>query len=349
MDEYVNLLKAKFNVEVLMLEKNVLSNKSFNMKKATFSLEIKNNIKQLHKRNNWYNFLAIGYDWAIIFLAIYIAKEYPSWWVYLISIIVIGSRMRAFDNLMHEASHKLLFKNNKLNKWMACLFAAYPVLTSYTTYCNSHYSHHRHLWDINHDPDTKRYALIGLDKPQNSIKKFIFKHILKPLTLMHVPKYILGTISVNIFSKEEPIAEKIVKLFYWLLIILGSVYFNFWEELILFWVIPLLTTFQIIRYWAEMAEHSGLKNENELYASRNSFGNPLEIFLLHPHHDNYHLVHHLFPAIPHYNLKKAHLILMHDQEYKKAHHCTGFFKSFVPGLYSVIEDICGKYIKNKIN
>lgn len=317
-------------------------------KKAKFSPELQNKIRVLYSKNNWYNFFSIGYDWSIIVCAIIFAKVFPTWWAYVISIAIIGSRMRAFDNLMHEASHVLLFKNRTLNKWMACLFAAFPVFTSYTTYCNSHFLHHRHLWDIDNDPDTKRYSLIGLDKPQKSVRGFIMKHIIKPLTLTHVPKYIYGTIKVNIFSKEEPWSERMAKILFWLLIITASIIFNFWQELILFWFVPLLTTFQIIRYWAEMAEHSGLKNENELYASRNTFGNPIERFLLHPHHDNYHLVHHLFPAIPHYNLKKAHLVLMEDPSYKEAHHCTGFFKSFLPGFYSVIEDICGRYLdRNK--
>ncbi|MFP3675057.1 fatty acid desaturase, partial [Bacillus sp. SIMBA_031] len=93
---------------------------------------------------------------------------------------------------------------------------------------------------------------IGLDKPQSSIKKFILKHILKPLTLTHVPKYIYGTIKVNIFSKEEPYSERIIKIAFWLSIVICSIVFGFWKELILFWFVPLLTTFQIIRYWAEM-------------------------------------------------------------------------------------------------
>ncbi|HGX1333098.1 TPA: fatty acid desaturase, partial [Staphylococcus aureus] len=126
-----------------------------------------------------------------------------------------------------------------------------------------------------------------------------------------------------------------------------SIMFNFWLYVILYWFIPLLTTFQIIRYWAEMAEHSGLNNDSELTASRNTFGMPWTIFLFHPHHDNFHLVHHLFPAIPHYNLKKAHIILMKDQKYREAHHCTGFFKTTLPGFYSVVKDICTPNIVGK--
>jgi fatty acid desaturase len=323
----------------------VMTSEDKKLKKATFSKEIVNQVRALQTRNNYTNLFSILFDWLVIIASAYGAILLSNWWSYLIAITIIGSRMRAFDNLMHEASHVLLFKNKIMNKWITCFFVAFPVFTSFTAYCNSHHAHHRHLWNIDKDPDTQRYSLIGLDKPQKSIKTFIFKHIIKPLTLTHVPKYIYGTLKVNVMSKEEPLSEKVAKPIFWCIIITCSIIFNFWLHIILFWFVPLLTTFQVIRYWAEMAEHSGLKNDHELYASRNTFGNPIQIFLLHPHHDNYHLVHHLFPAVPHYNLKKVHLILMEDYDYKKAHHCTGFFKTFLPGFKSVIEDICSDATK----
>lgn len=141
---------------------------------------------------------------------------------------------------------------------MDSLFVSFPIFTSFTIYCNFHYLHHRHLWDINNDPDTKRYALIRLDKPQSSMKIFIMKHIIKPLTLTHVPKYIYGTIKVNIFSKEEPWSERIAKVLFWVLIITISVTFNFWQELILFWFVPLLTTFkqQVLRLFTLLQKKS---------------------------------------------------------------------------------------------
>ncbi|MDU6163408.1 MAG: fatty acid desaturase family protein, partial [Staphylococcus epidermidis] len=267
--------------------------------------------------------------------------------VYLLSIILIGSRMRAFDNLMHEACHRSLFTNKFYNKWITCIFIAFPIFTSFTTYCNSHFQHHKNLWDEENDPDTKRYRIVGLDKPQENINKFIKDHIIKVLLLFHVPKYILGTVSANLYSKDIPKSELWTRNILWLVLISTSIAFNFWFYLIIFWFVPLLTTFQIIRYWAEMAEHSGLNNDTELTASRNTFGMPWTIFLFHPHHDNYHLVHHLFPAIPHYNLKKAHSILMQDKKYREAHHCTGFFKTTLPGFYSVVKDICTPNSKMK--
>ena len=221
--------------------------------------------------------IVLLFDWFIIFSSILISVTFNNILIYIVAIILIGSRMRAFDNLMHEACHRSLFTNKFWNKWIACLFVAFPVFTSYTAYCNSHFQHHRNLWDEENDPDTKRYRLVGLDKPQKSTKMFVKNHIVKVLLLFHVPKYIVGTVSANLYTKEVPKSEIWVRNIFWIAIITSSVIFNFWLYLILYWLIPILTTFQVIRYWAEMAEHSGLNNESELTASRNTFGMPWTI------------------------------------------------------------------------
>lgn len=333
-------LKQKLRVDIPLAHDQVDDDA---IKKAFFPLEIRQRIRQLQSRNNWYNFFAIALDWVIVGAAITLVNIVPSIWTYIVAIFFIGSRMRGLDNLMHEASHAMLFKNRILNKWMACIFAAFPVFTSYTTYCLSHYDHHRDLWGKK-DPDARRYKLVKLDQPTESAWQFILLHIVRPMFLIHVPQYVYGTLKVNLISKKEPISERVARFGFWFIIIVSSILFGWWKELILFWAIPWLTTFQILRYWAEMAEHAGLKTRRALYASRNSFDNPLERLFLHPHHDTYHLVHHLFPAVPHYNMRKAHLVLMEYPEYRDAHHCVGFFKSFVPGLRSVVDDIRGRVL-----
>ncbi|GGD98583.1 fatty acid desaturase family protein [Paenibacillus nasutitermitis] len=311
------------------------------LEKYRFASEIRSQIRELQKRNNWYNFFAIGLDWLIIAAAIGLYYFKPAVWVYLISIVIIGSRMRGLDIMMHESSHNMLFKNRNLNKWVACLFAAFPIMISYRAYIKGHMTHHKYLWsDI--DPDKIRYKIVGLDNPNISRTQFFLRHCLKPLTLAHVPRYLTGMVKVTMVPKDETPFDTVVRAVYWVAIIVCSIIFGFWLELIMFWAVPFLTTLQILKYWAEMAEHAGLENDKELFATRNSFGNRFERILLHPHRNSYHLVHHLFPAVPHYSIKKAHLVLMQDSEYQKAHHCTGFFLSLAPGFSSVIDDIQGR-------
>ena len=142
-----------------------------------FSKEIRKELKPLIKKNNYNNVIALLFDWFVIFSSILISVTFNNILIYLVAIILIGSRMRAFDNLMHEACHRSLFTNKFWNKWIACLFVAFSVFTSYTAYCNSHFQHHRNLWDEENDPDTKRYRLVGLDKPQKSTKTVSYTHL----------------------------------------------------------------------------------------------------------------------------------------------------------------------------
>ncbi|XAO96109.1 fatty acid desaturase family protein [Bacillus subtilis subsp. subtilis] len=269
------------------------------------------------------------FDWSLIIGGICLSKIFANnIIVYLISIFIIGSRQRAFDNLTHEASHGNLFKNKTLNNILSSLLSTFPIFTSLTAYRNSHLDHHRYLSDREKDPDTKRYKLFGLDKPPKNKIIFILLHVIRPLTLLHVPRYIYGTISSFLYSKNTPISEQVFRIGYWILIITLSINFGVWKDLVLFWIVPYITVLQVIRYYAEMSEHAGLiQGDNQFKKTRNVFGNKLFLKFMYPHHDHYHLIHHLFPNIPHYNLPKAHKILMRESLYCEATHCFGYFYS----------------------
>ncbi len=147
------------------------------------------------KKYNHHNMICLSLDWLIILGISSLSIYTENMLVYIISIILNGSPMRAFDNLMYEACHHLLFTNKFYNNCITCIFIAFSIFTSFTTYCNSHFQHHKNLWDEENAPDTKRYRIVGLDKPQENTNKFIKNHIIKVLFLFYVPKYIRNCIS----------------------------------------------------------------------------------------------------------------------------------------------------------
>lgn len=291
----------------------------------------------LERKDNWHNLFFVGYDWLLIGASIAITvalKMNPV--VYVLAVIMIGSRQRALMNLLHEASHKKLFRNRIMNDWIGRFFTSYPMGASFTAYQSTHFIHHGFLWDMERDPKTQRYAMLGLVSPPSGAFTFFLHHILWPV--------LLGPVFYNVKSalslKDERKDESPVRYAFIALLIIGVIVTHQFMGFFLFWLIPFCTTFQIIRYWNEMAQHAGLQEYNAWMATRNWHSFPFFEWLVGSHSDDlYHLTHHLFPLIPHYRLAKAHRLLMQVPQYANAHQCDGFFFPRRPDAPSVLQDI----------
>src|SRR5690606_26626679 len=97
-------------------------------------------------------------------------------------------------------------------------------------------------------------------------------------------------------------------------------YLGYFKYIIIFWSVPLITTFPVLGWCIELPEHYPMVHSNtiDLYMSRNRFSHWLEAIFLSIHYENYHLIHHLRPGIPFWNMKKAHEIFMEDSNYARA-------------------------------
>src|SRR5262249_49497974 len=79
---------------------------------------------------------------------------------------------------------------------------------------------------------------------------------------------------------------------------------------VVLWVLPLATVLQAILRLRAICEHGALTDySSPLTAARTNLPTVWERFFLFPHHVNYHIEHHLYPAVPHYRLPKLHAAL----------------------------------------
>jgi len=62
----------------------------------------------------------------------------------------------------------------------------------------------------------------------------------------------------------------------------------------------------------------------------------VEAFFFGIHWEGYHLVHHLWPRMPAWNMPLAHKIMLEDQEYKKLH-------DHPSNITNVLEEIFGNF------
>ena len=266
--------------------------------------------RSYHARSTWRALIAITSNYVVIACCIINAQ-----WVsntpftgiagsrccYPLSTLLIASRMRAFENLVHEASHGNLFPSTSLHQHLQFLYA-FPVFRVLDDYRRSHIVHHKHLGNPNKDPDLVRLIGIGLHRIPENPFWYLFG---LPMTGYFTYEY-----SVTTFREFwHTSTSRWSKLAFWFAVLITVISTSTISTFTYYYIIPFMLILPIIRYWAEVAEHLGLDLRSEFGSSRTNVGF-LHTWFMNPHDDGYHAVHHLYSKIPFYLLSEAHQQLM---------------------------------------
>lgn len=260
------------------------------------------------------NVAGLGLDISLIALAIATSVALQSTWIYTLSVFLIGSRMRGLMNLLHECSHNsLVISNVHLNNLLGQM-CALSLLMTREGYTESHMRHHLYFRDENKDPDLIRYRAVFGDiavRGAKSLDEWVGGILNIRNFVLYA--YINSTRDVLVSGRRN----LLVLLGFWGAIVTIFIYFGKLDLLFLYWIIPYYTTFKVVCYIAELAEHFGIyAKANELEQTRNMYVNKVAEFLFWPHGDNYHLVHHLFPFVPGFHLSQVNSYLqLHCSNY----------------------------------
>lgn len=296
---------------------------TFARERYQFNSRIQQQLIKLRELDNWHCIFGVIYDYAIIALAFIIFHLQP--WCYPISIILIGSRQRALATILHESAHLCIAKSRRFNKFVGTYLSGYLIFQEFGTYRDSHIKrHHAYLGDPNKDPDYQYHIEQELYAYKGCLG-FFKQYILKPIFLLKAGSYFWYLIKHRMMPNRAHFKSYMEMFGLWAVILASCAYFNVLSDLLLLWMIPLVTTAALFGWFNELAEHYpliGLYN-NELYMTRNRFSHWLEHFLFNTHDEHYHLVHHLQATIPYWNLKKAHAIMLQDPEYAKINATMG--------------------------
>lgn len=288
-----------------------------------FSNEVRDKLKQLYKSNNYRGLIGILYDYLIISLAIILGSYNIGF--YLLSVVIIGSRQRALATILHDASHLCLAKNKKLNYILGTYFSGYLIGQEFNIYKDSHVKgHHTHLGDPDKDPDYQYHIEAGLYKLKNN-NHFLFKYVLRPLFLLNIISYAYYVFKNRMLQFKKYPKQYIAMIALWFAIVGVLWYFGGLTYLLLYWIVPYFTSFMVIGWFIEIAEHYPLvlNNKKNIKMTRNRFSHWIEAFFLSIHAENYHLTHHLQASIPYWNISKAHKIMMNDKVYRELNEQMG--------------------------
>jgi fatty acid desaturase len=238
------------------------------------------------------------------------------WWVVLLILYVHGAFFAFLLNAFHELCHRTVFKSKTLN-------LVFLQVVSFLSWYNpvmfwaSHQEHHKYTL---HPPDDLEVVLPA----KITLKWFIQAAIVNPWDLFGRLKGLIrlsmgrleGEWENYLFPESKPEARR--ELFNWArfqllghaLILLVSLYFGLW-------MIPVVLTLAPfygggLQFLCNNTQHVGLQDNTPDYrlCCRTVLLNPFLRFLY--WHMNYHTEHHMYAAVPCYNLKKLHELIKAD-------------------------------------
>ncbi len=276
---------------------------------------------------NWRYAAAVLQTWLVIGSTGVVAVTCWSWPLALAAIVVIGTQQHALFILSHDAAHYRLFEHRGLNDLIGRTCAAAAGL-SMCTYRVIHRLHHNHLYGAQ-DPDIALHG--GYPRGKWYLAKKLLKD-LSGLTAVKTYSYFFGNPAKNTATEGEltPLADTSARLRaaarsdQRLVIALQialpalTLWLGGWLALMLYlvlWVLPAMTVLQAILRLRAVCEHGAVVDlSSPLTAARTHLPRfnaawLLARPLLFPHHVSYHVEHHLYPAVPHYHLKKLHDLL----------------------------------------
>lgn len=289
-----------------------------------------NELKPLFKTKAHKHAFALAVDWAIILATAYFCLQYFHPLTYILAVLIIGARMHALAILMHDASHYRFLKNRKWNDLLTNLFILYPLFSTVEQYRQNHMKHHRHL-NTDDDPDW----ISKLGKKEFTFPKTKREFLVTLSSYLILYRGVRDAIwFLKRFQAPKESSDKAglskPRLIFTLSLLVGLTVANLWGYYLLFWVVPYFSTFFMFQYIRSVAEHYGeLAYDNLLTSTRSVKPNLLERFFIAPHQVGFHLEHHLYPAVPFYNLPQLHQLLMQNPEYNSQAHIT---QGYVIGL-----------------
>ncbi|MGY8822990.1 MAG: fatty acid desaturase [Candidatus Latescibacterota bacterium] len=274
-------------------------------------------IKALHRRSDLKAFLQVAGHLGLIALTGTIAWHVQDrLYLLLPTLLAYGTFYVFLLNATHELSHNSVFKTRAFNAFFLRLFCFF-AWRNHHMFWTSHAEHHKYTL---HPPDDLEVVLPRLLRFNDFLRVAFIDPWTFYATLKGTIRLALGRVEgeweMHLFPPEA--AEKRRRLLNWSRLLLAghatlvgfSIYFGLW-------LLPVLTTFGVfyggwLRFLCNHTQHTGLQDDIPDFrlCTRTVLLNPFARFLY--WHMNYHIEHHMYAAVPCYNLGKLHQQIRHE-------------------------------------
>ena len=277
-------------------------------------------IRPLAQRSDLWGALMLLHCWGIVAAALAVFALWPNPLTFVLAVMLIGSRQLGLAILMHEAAHSALFRTRALNEVAGTWLCGHPILADMAAYRHYHLSHHR-FTQTEKDPD------LALSLPFPTTRASLMRKFVRDLTGQTGVKQVAAQIAIWFRMAGDPDAvdeatkEKMAQAFKGTqfgtslavnaAIVIGLGLIGDWWWGLAFWLLPLLTWFQLVLRIRNIAEHGAVeRSQNPLQNVRTTRAGPLWRLFVAPYWVNYHLEHHLVMHLPARNLPRLHALMV---------------------------------------
>jgi fatty acid desaturase len=271
-----------------------------------------------------------------------------------IALIVLGGRQLGLGILMHETAHRSLFRTAALNEWIGQWLCAAPMFVELGIYRRYHFTHHQQAGTAL-DPDLPNYEHYPVSRA--SLRRKLLRDVTGRSGLRAFAALVVlyaSTDQRNGYSYRaggESASTRTLGA--------GTLLRNGWRcvaanalmlaacaaagyaLVYLLWPVAWLTTYMLYSRIRNVAEHGALPGTRDADIWRNTrtvLASWWERLTVAPNYVNYHVEHHLVPAVPAWQLPRFHRWLREQGAYEGGEHGAALERGYAQVLRRMVGD-----------
>ena len=259
--------------------------------------------QDLRRINDFRNALTVGGLWVWVVAMVALAVWIDNPLAYLAVFILMGPIHARFAILMHEAAHKLLFTNKRINDWVGTWVIAYPALVPIQLYRRGHFSHHRQEFGPE-EPDMAFYGGYRCDR------RTLARRLVRDAVGISGWKNLSPLLKSVKVRAYRPVSLPIIAMQVGLWAVAWAATGRWWIYPLL-WLAPWMTQWKLINRLRAIAEHGGMEASDDRRVTTHDVRQSLLArFWIVPYNTGWHLAHHVDMGIPFRNLPRFHAELI---------------------------------------
>ena len=234
---------------------------------------------------------ALAQSFGVVIAAAWI----NTWWSYLIAFVLMTRGHVCLNILAHEAAHRLLFTNRRLNDNVGRWLLAYPTYQAMLVYRRVHFAHHRDEMGPD-EPDLALYA--GYPIPKDS-----WHRKLKRDAIGNSASKNFRSLGRAIRSGQREALEILAVQ----AVMLGASLVFMRPLAYVVWILSWSTLWKVSNRLRSIAEHGGMiRSKDRRLTTHVIRQSRLARFWMVPYNTGWHLAHHVDMGVPWRNLPRLH-------------------------------------------